>query len=206
MRLAYPTLIEYQSRVTASPNSSPFQPYLFTGEHVLWTGRPKQGLALDGRDAFLIPFSLLWGGFAIFWNVEVWTFPKTGESVDWFMPLWGVPFLIAGIYLIFGRFFHDAAIRKRLSYAVTDQRTLVLKGLSSAKLKSLDIDRLPKLELSEHGDGTGTIEMEGDSSFLGSRMNGFGYWTPALSNATQFFRIDQPRKVYELIRDQPRSR
>ena len=139
-------------------------------------------------------------------SIHLFRDTKGELRADHHLGLWGVPFLIAGIYLIFGRFFHDAAIRKRLSYAVTDQRTLVLKGLSSAKLKSLDIDRLPKLELSEHGDGTGTIEMEGDSSFFGSRMNGFGYWTPALSNATQFFRIDQPRKVYELIRDQPRSR
>ena len=190
--------------MTTLQDSSLFQPYLFAGENILWTGRPKQGLALSGRDVFLIPFSLLWGGFAIFWNVSVWTFPKTGESVDWFMPLWGLPFLIAGVYLIFGRFFHDAAIRKRLFYAVTDQRILVLRGSNSAKLKSLDIDRLPKLELTEHSDSTGTIELDGDSSFLGSRMNGFGYWTPALSNATQFFRIDHPRQVYELIRTQPR--
>ena len=77
-----------------------FRSYLLTGERVLWTGRPKQGITLSGRDGFLIPFSLLWGGFAIFWNIGVWTFPDTGENVDWFFRLWGVPFLVAGIYIM----------------------------------------------------------------------------------------------------------
>jgi hypothetical protein len=183
---------------------NPFQSYLFPGERILWTGQPKQGLAFSGRDALLIPFSLLWGRFAIFWNAAVWTFPTTGQSIDWFMPLWGLPFLAVGLYLIFGRFIHDAAVRKRLFYAVTDERVLVLRGFNSAKLKSLDIRRLPKLELSEHRDGTGTIELDGDNSLFSSGRNGFGYWTPALTSATQFFRIENPRKVYELIRDQSR--
>jgi hypothetical protein len=49
-----------------------FQPYLLTGKRVVWTGPPKQGVALSGRDTFLIPFSFMWGGLAIVWNVGVW--------------------------------------------------------------------------------------------------------------------------------------
>jgi hypothetical protein len=203
--LAHLNTSGYENAMTAIQPLNRFQSYLFPGERILWTGQPKQGLALSGKDALLIPFSLLWGGFAIFWNIGVWTFPDTGQSIDWFMRLWGLPFLVAGLYLIVGRFIHDAAIRKHLFYAVTEQRILVLRGLDSAKLKSVDIHRLPKLELSEHRDGTGTIEVDGDNSFFGSRTNGFGYWTPALSSATQFFRIDNPRKVYELIRNHSRA-
>ncbi|MFK5073636.1 hypothetical protein ACI4BE_29325, partial [Klebsiella pneumoniae] len=71
----------------------------------------------------------------------------------WFFKLWGLPFLIVGLYMIIGRYFHDAHIRKTVFYAVTDQRILVLRG---SKITSLDIDRLPRLELSEFRDGTGT--------------------------------------------------
>lgn len=111
------------------------KPHLFPGERVLWTGQPKQGLALSGRDAFLIPFSLLWGGGAIFWNVQVWSFPETGQGgPEWFFRLWGLPFLIAGVYLIIGRFIHDAALRKNALYGVTDQRVLLIRGLTSSKL------------------------------------------------------------------------
>jgi hypothetical protein len=159
-------------------------------------------LALSGRDAFLIPFSLLWGGFAIFWNVQVWSFADAGQGgPDWFFRLWGLPFLIAGVYLIIGRFIHDAALRKNAVYGVTDQRVLLIRGLGSTKLSSLDIRRLPKLDLTEYRDGTGTIDFDGGDSMLWSG-GGFGYWTPALSNAQRLFRISDARNVFQIIRKQ----
>src|SRR6185369_2341404 len=120
----------------AFQSSQRFQPYLFTGERVLWTGQPRQGIALTAKDTFLIPFSLLWGGFAIFWNVGVWSFPGQGPPLAF--RLFGVPFLVIGLYFIVGRFFHDAYVRKNMFYAVTDQRVLVLRG---SKITSLDIHR-----------------------------------------------------------------
>lgn len=188
----------------AFPSFQPFQPYLLAGERILWSGQPKQGLALSGRDALLIPFSLMWGGFAIFWNALVWFAPfgeGSAENPDWFFKLWGLPFLVVGLYLIAGRFFHDARIRKSLSYAVTDQRVLVLRG---SKITSLDIHRLPRLELSEHRDSTGTLAFEPGNAMSFGGMNGFGWWLPGLGAATQFFRIREPRKVYEIIQNQAR--
>ncbi len=177
----------------------PFQPYLLNGERVLWSGQPKQGLALSGRDAFLIPFSLLWGGFAIFWNAMVWLAPFGAPSegdASWFFKLWGLPFLLIGLYLIAGRFFHDAHIRKNLFYAVTEQRLLILRG---SKITSFDINRLPRIELSEHRDETGTLAFEESSNMSWNGMNGFSWWLPALGSAAQFFRVQSPRRVYELI-------
>ena len=104
-----------------------------------------------------------------------------------------------GLYFIVGRFFHDAYVRKNMFYAVTDQRVLVLRG---SKITSLDIHRLPRLELSEHRDGTGTLTFEAANNMYWGGMNGgFGWWVPSLSSATQFFHIENPRRVYELIRD-----
>jgi hypothetical protein len=178
-----------------------FRPYLFSDERIVWRGEPKQGLVLTGRDAFLIPLSLVWGGFAIFWNVSVWSFPGAGPPL--FFRLFGLPFLIIGLYFILGRFFHDAHIRKTMSYAVTDQRVLVVRG---SKVMSLDIHRLPRLELSEHNDGTGTLTFEaGNNSMYWGGMNGFRWWVPSLNDTAQFFRIDDPRRVYEIIRNQSRA-
>ena len=47
------------------------QPELTSGENFIWAGRPSGSVIFHKEDAFLVPFSLLWGGFAIFWELGV---------------------------------------------------------------------------------------------------------------------------------------
>lgn len=187
------------------PTSLPFQPYLMSGERILWFGQPKQGLALSAKDALLIPFSLMWGGFAIFWNAMLWLEPFGSNSPsdsDWFFRLWGLPFLAMGIYLIVGRFIHDAHIRKTTHYAVSDQRIMKLRG---SKITSLDIHRLPCLEFSQGRDGTGTLAFEPSSIMSWGGMNGLSWWVPSSGTTMQFFRVQNAQTVYELVQTQARS-
>lgn len=186
-------------------SSQPFQPHFLPGEDILWSGRPKQGLYLRAADAFLIPISIIWGGFAIIWNALVWLTPSnttSGISPAWLFRLLGLPFLLAGTYMIIGRFIHDALIRMGRFYAVTSQRVLILSG---SALVSLDIHRLPRFELSEHRDGTGTINFEPSYVMPFAGWKGFRIWLPPSDRAIWFFRIQNARHVYELIRKQRRS-
>jgi hypothetical protein len=183
----------------AFQSSQRFQTYLFPDERVLWTGEPRQGIRLSPLDVFAIPFSLFWTGIVIFMFTATLDTPGFPDVVL-------VLFLVFGLYFTVGRFIHDAALRKRIHYAVTNERVLVISGLLSLKLTSLDLQRLPRLELSERRDGTGTISFD-SSGWMSNfgRYNGFSMWLPALGSAAQFYRIDNPRKVYELIRNQARS-
>lgn len=175
--------------------------YLLPGERLLWTGRPRQGILFAGSDAFLIPFSLFWGGFAIAWNVGVWMIPPTGPDIAF--KLFGLPFLIVGLYLIFGRFLHDSSIRRQTFYAVTDRRVIALRASRRRKFKSLDIRLLPALELEEHPDGTGTLTFDTAASiFDWARYGGVNWWLTSSSSGLRFFRIERPREVYALVHDQ----
>jgi len=94
----------------------------------------------------LVAFSLIWGGFTMAWEtVVIWsqlsTPNHTGGSV--FMILLGIPFVIMGQYLIWGRFLYDARKKRSTYYAVTNQRVIVVQNCRKRQVASADIDSLP---------------------------------------------------------------
>jgi hypothetical protein len=74
-------------------------------ERLLWSGRPRQGLQLRPADWYLVPFSLMWGGFALFWEYVVISEAKGAPTI---LALWGIPFVVIGLYLMIGRLFADS--------------------------------------------------------------------------------------------------
>ena len=173
---------------------------LSSGEKVLWSGQPKQGVIVRGADTFMIPFSLMWGGFAIFWEASVL---KSDASA--FFALWGIPFVLIGLYLIFGRFFFEAKQRAHTFYAVTNERILIVSGILNRKVKSLNLRTLSDLSLSEGKGDEGTISFGGDSPFS-SMFGGFSSW-PGMGSqmGPRFELIVGARSVFETIRGAQRA-
>ena len=141
--------------------SDAFGDCLDPGEKVLWAGQPRQGLFLRASDAITIPFSLLWGGFAIFWETMALKTLHHGKNTPLFVqiifPLWGVPFVLVGLYMIFGRFVVDARRRRRTWYGITDRRALIIRTGPRRKVTSFDLRNISEVNFQEHGDGTGTL-------------------------------------------------
>ena len=73
------------------------QRYMTDGEYILWKGRPEKGNVFTGQEAVLLPFSVIWLAFSVYWEM---TALQSGAS--WFLVLWGIPFVGIGIYLLAG--------------------------------------------------------------------------------------------------------
>ena len=119
-------------------------PSLDSGESLIWSGVPKQGLLLRGSDAFLIPFSILWGGFAIFWEVTVLT-----QGAPLFFAAFGIPFVLIGLHFMVGRFFVDSRARANTFYGLTDRRVIIVSGLFSRSTNSLPLRTLHDVSVRE---------------------------------------------------------
>lgn len=172
---------------------SAIESQLGANERLLWSGQPKQGLMLRPLDILLVPFSLLWGGFVIFWEVAA----AIADAPSFFL-LWGIPFALIGLYLVFGRFFVDVWQRRKTYYAVTNERVLILSGIFGRNTRSLSLRTLSDMSLRRNRDGRGTITFGPSYPFSGWRTGlypGTGRYA-----APTFEMIEDAQTVYDLIR------
>lgn len=173
--------------------SREFEGQLMPGERMLWAGRPKPGLALRAGDIIMIPFSLLWGGFAVFWEAGV-----LRGGAPFIFTLWGVPFVLVGLYMIAGRFFVDAWQRAKTYYALTDERVIIVSGLLSRNVKSLTLKTLQDISFSQKRDGSGTITF-GPTHPMGWMYAGSSWPSSRRYAPPCFEMIGNAKEVYDQI-------
>jgi len=166
---------------------------LTSGEKLLWSGRPGHGLVLRPTDILVIPFSLLWCGFAVFWEASVLRL-----DAPWFFKLFGIPFVLVGLYMVFGRFIVDVYERSRTRYGVTSSRVILISGLLHESVRSLPLRSVSEISLSERSDGTGNV-------VFGNSYGPAQFMIPVwgMSQRYQpptFERIPGARAVHDLIR------
>jgi hypothetical protein len=176
---------------------------LDSGERLLWKGRPRPGIRLRGSDVMLIPFSLLWAGFALFWEyMAVVKIPKN-DPVGWLFPLFGVPFVLFGIYIVVGRFFLDAKLRDSTEYALTNRRAIIVTNLFGRKIRSVNLQTSPEISFTETADRNGTITF-GSAPYYGWGMQR-NLWFPGMGSQPAFEMIDDVRSVYDMIESAKRD-
>ena len=125
------------------------RPYLSEGETILWKGKPEKGHMFTSQDIFMIPFSIIWCGFAIFWETTAII-----SGAPFFFALWGIPFVCVGLYMVFGRFFWTAHVRKNTAYVITTRRIIRSRR---GRVDSMSARSLPPMHAKIRRDGTGTI-------------------------------------------------
>lgn len=170
---------------------------LLSGEEILWADQPSTRRLFTLGDLLRVPFTLMWAGFALFWNIMVWSM-----DAPIFFRLWGLPFLLVGVYITFGRFFYLHWRKVRTYYVVTDRRLLIFNFGPRRNLDAFALHDLSTLRKRTGRNGVGSIifgQAQGrynnsiDMSNTG--MESFGYTVPG------FYDIAYVNEVYTLINE-----
>ena len=182
--------------------SSKIQGELPSGETILWAGRPNPTVIFHSDDWYLIPFSLFWVAFTSFWELavsgRVGTASKGEPSL--FMMLWGIPFIVIGQHLLWGRFLYDGWLKRRTYYGVTSRRILIVQDGWSRKTRFSYIDVLPTIQ--KDGSETGTLWFGPKYSVVAGRLQGPRSMSRfSLGDTLMFADIDDADFVYKLVLD-----
>lgn len=161
------------------------RPYLYEGEQLRWAGRPVSANPLRKADILLIPFSVLWFGFAVFWECTA-----LQNDAPLLFKLWGIPFVLIGLYISAGRLIVAAIRLKKTLYAVTDRRVIRVVGESVESIAGIP---LSQMKVSARKDGTGTI------SFYNTYTSRSGFF--ADTRFIEIRSIERPTEVQRLILD-----
>ena len=165
------------------------------GERLLWAGQPPQGVRFSLLDIALIPFSLVWGGFAITWEVLAIV-----SGAPFFLALFGVPFVVVGLHLMVGRFFTDARERARTFYGVTDRRAIIVTNTPERRVQALDLEGQEGIGLRESSNGSGSIAF-GGPALTPAPGGGWKASRPGKVLLPSFEKIADARAVYQILKD-----
>jgi hypothetical protein len=146
------------------------QSELSSGERIQWAGMPNRNVIFHSDDWTAIPFTLVWTGFFVFWEAQalgIWQDTTKPHEPNTFMVLWGIPFLLIGQYMVWGRFFVDAWLKRSTYYAITNRRVLILQEGWKRKTQFAFLESIP--EISREGNDMGTLWLGTKLPILGSR-------------------------------------
>jgi hypothetical protein len=150
------------------------QSELFSGESIRWAARPSPNKIFHSDDWAVIPFSAIWLGFFVYWEGEALGLPGFGGTtghVEIFQVVWGIPFLLFGNYMLWGRFFWDEWLKRRTFYAITNRRVLLVQRGLSFKTWSVFPNELSTLEREGINVGTLWLALNTQSSLGGARKS-----------------------------------
>ena len=135
-----------RSREPSNPTPQGWDAYLDRGERLLWEGEPAAGLRFRASDLPVSFFGLFFFGFAVFWTYMASGAMSMPGGFGYIFPLFGLPFLTVGFYLLVGRFFWDSYVRSKTRYALTNKRAIKATTAWGRKLKSWPIHSDTRLE------------------------------------------------------------
>ncbi|PWE26774.1 hypothetical protein C4N9_20260 [Pararhodobacter marinus] len=123
------------------------------GEQILWQDRPDGRLRPGDFFGFKLVFAIFFTGFAVLWIAGArWMSPTDGFDL---FPLFGVPFVLVGLYMMIGAPIWEAHVRRNTWYTLTDRAAFIATDLrGKRKLERHGFEDMNALSLAEGNPGT----------------------------------------------------
>lgn len=164
---------------------------------------PDSSAIFHSDDWTIVPFSLLWCGFTIFWEWQaLGASRKTPNQNGSFMVLWGAAFVCIGLYFVAGRFVYDAWLKRHTYYAATNRRVVILQDgfFGKPRTKMTFLEAIP--DINREGTTRGTIWLgEKLSIWAGKGTKKRSMSRFSLSDPLTLADVDDVRGVEQLIAD-----
>jgi hypothetical protein len=90
-------------------------------EQLLWSGAPDPSVTFTRADGFLVPFTVVWASFAIFWEATA-----IAANAPIPMLLFGGLFVLLGVYFVIGRFVVKRTTKRNTRYHLTTRRAITV--------------------------------------------------------------------------------
>lgn len=186
-----------------------FEPYIEEEELVLWADKPDTSVYLTPADILLVPISIVLG---FFFMSQGMLYVTTAISLGYIstgifaLAIWGILFILAGCYLMLGRFLYKNWRKKHTYYGLTNKRVLVYAR--GRRIITELLSEIPSLKKSVRGNGIGTITF-GHSPFTASWCGNTGMNCLAGFDQWDLFALHDIRDanyVYEIIETLRRHR
>jgi hypothetical protein len=170
---------------------------LHSDERIIWEGKPdKRSFLFLGPSWFIIPFTILWCGFAIFWEVGVWA-----SGAPAFFLIFGGVFVLIGLYITIGRFFVAGKEWEHLQYVLTNKRALIQQGAWSVEFQSVDLNKVDNIELHLRSSGKKGDIIFGSNGFMRFYIPGWPMMRGFYGIPPAFYAIDGAQELYKKINE-----
>lgn len=165
-------------------------------EKILWQGQPCR--AIDWR-ALLSPLTLMgafFTSFSLFWIAMAASMTAGSGAPVLFraFPLFGLPFLVLGLWMLGGRVVLDAWLRGRTWYTLSSQTVFTARDVFARKtLESWPLRDIERIVLEDGQPGAVIFHLKGSTG-----VHQGGNARPI--RPVGFHQIDSAQQVYSLMR------
>ena len=179
--------------------------YILADERLLWTGKPVKEIKLLPSEKITMIFGAFWTAFSAFWIAMAYAGTSEiegGPLMANIFPLFGIPFLLTGLYLMIISPIRAKRKRKNIEYALTNKRVLIFYNSKVQSLQAFKYNEIQNISFGCDADGVGVVTfLSVCATMVGG--NGLGVRNRRTAGTLYgFYNIDDVKKVYKIFCEQ----